>query len=94
MEFREKEIKPLKDQLKDYQSVLTAFEHAINLYRGSSEADHREAQNWAIAISEFLEENPNIYEGGSSKDPPAFRGMKGKLENILDVLRKFIPSTV
>lgn len=90
MGFRDEKIKPLKDQLKDYNSVIAAFEHAVSLYRGSSEADYREAQNWALAISEFLEEHPDIY-GQASEDPPTFRGFKEKLENILDVGRKFIP---
>ena len=63
---------------------------ALSLKSGSSNPD-AEVEEWAIALAEYLEENPKEWEG--SNDPPGFpfKSFKDKLENILDVLRKFVP---
>lgn len=57
LEFREKEIKPVKDKLKGHKDVLAAFEHTINLYR---KGEYHEAGNLAIAIGEYLEEQQSF----------------------------------
>lgn len=54
-----------------------------------------EAEQIAAAMASFFEEHSNLWEASSqnpASDPPSsFKSWKDKLENILDVLRKFVP---
>ncbi|GEM_PF-3534485 len=52
-----------------------------------------ELEEWAIAFTEYSEENPGEWERNQSttSDPPKLKAFKDKIENFLDLFGKIRP---
>ena len=87
-------IDKFKAQIKE--DLKARFLYALSLYRDGRGQD---AEDWAIALAEYFSEpegkgqwETTVSDASiaSRADPFSFKDLKDKLENILDVLRKFM----
>ena len=87
-------INQLKARVKE--APKACFLYALSLYRDGKK---QEAEDWAIALAEYFSEPEGKEQWevtisdasiASRADHPSFKDFNDKLENILDVLRKFM----